>query len=366
MQNSQKIMLPIAFLFTINSYGKNDLEQYYSMSQKATAEVCKGNYDKANEMFKGAFKDYQIAYFTDLNNALYSAIRATSVDSGYIKKLFTEIGTRGVSIRELYGHYPAYKSFIQQLASNNRDSLPAKDAMAVNQINDALIRDQAIRNISGKVSQPDFYTQDKFILPAVRAIDSANYDEVCALLRSAINKKVNLEQTIGYPSTESLFTILGHASPWGYYNRALLDSCVALGVLYSPAVATVYDNYCTVAYLNVQSNWPTEQGCHKVFGLYGGTVATQFPKSCYIFKMEDSILKIVNNRRKQLLLNDAYENARIVSYAFFFSADGFSYPGVSVISDRELEDSYENILKSKGIKHILYRSKADYDYNRMW
>lgn len=146
-----------------------------------------------------------------------------------------------------------------------------------------------------------------------------------------------------------------------------MDSCVALGVLYAPSVANAYDHFCTGgAYLNVQSNWPKEQNCHKVFGLYGGSVTTQFTKSCYIFKIQDSILNIVSNRRKQLFLIDVYEQAKIVSYAFFFGPEGFVYPGVASIPDRDLEDSYEQILKDKNIKYILYRGKEDYDYNRQW
>lgn len=367
MRNSKIFVLFIALFFTVNSYAKGDLEQYYLTAQKATTEVCKGNFDKANELFKVAFKDYKIAYFADLNNALYAAVRAQQVDSAYIKKLFAEIGTRGVVIRKRYGKRPAYTPFINLMVSGNSDSLPAKDLTAFNLVNDAILRDQAVRNISGKLSQPTFYTQDKTILPAVRAVDSVNFDVVCGVLRIALNRKENLESTVGYQAVESIFTILWHCSPWGYSNKELLDSCVALGVLYAPSVANAYDHFCSGgSYLNVTSNWPKEQNCDKVFALYGGSVTAQFTKSCYIFMLQDSILNVVNNRRKQLFLGDVYEQAKIVAYAFLFSSEGFVYPGVQSIPDRDLENSYEQILKDKGIKYILYRGKEDFDYDRKW
>jgi hypothetical protein len=367
MKIQKFLMLSVFLLITISSYAKKDLEQYYQLSQKATAEVCKGNYDKANRMFKDAFKDYKITYFTDLNNALYAAVRSNKIDSIYIKKLFAEIGTRGISIRERFGKRPAYTPYINLMASSNSDSLPAKDPIAVNHISDAILRDQAIRSISGKLSQPNFYTRDKFILPAVRAIDSANFEVVCDVLRSALKKKENLERTVGYQAVQSLITMLWHCSPWGYDNKELLDSCLAVGVLYAPLVANAFDHFCTGGYyLNVQSRWLIEQNCHKVYGLYGSSASLQFTETCYIFKMADSTLKVINHRRKQHYLNDVYENAKIISYAFFFASEGFVYPGVESIPDRDFENSYEQILKNKGIKHILYRSKEDYDYNRKW
>ena len=132
-------------------------------------------------------------------------------------------------------------------------------------------------------------------------------------------------------------------------------------------MADLYDKYCSGgAYLNVQASWPEAQHCHKVNAIYGGLVAIQFPASCYIFKVKDSLLNVINYRRGAFFLNDVYEYAKIVSYAFLFSSEGFSYPGVEVISDRDFENSYEVILKSKGIDYILYRGKEDYDYNRSW
>jgi len=366
MPMQKKIMLSIALFFTLNSYAKSDLEQYYLVSQKATTEVCKGNFDKANELFKLAFKDYHTAFFTDLNNALYAAVRSKVIDSVYIKKLFTEIGTRGIAVKRRYGKKAAYTPFIPIMDLINSDSLPAMDAMAVNLVSDALISDQAIRNISNKFSQPVHYTQSTTILPAVRRIDSVNYNEVCALLRAAVKKKENLESTIGYPAVEHLKLILMHSSPWGYYNKELLDSCVAFNVLYAPLVATLYDNYCVSGYLNTQSAWPREQDAHKVFGLYGTPVSLLFPKSCYLLKVDDDVLNTINSRRKQLYLNDAYENARIITYAFFFGTEGFEYPGISVVEDEGFEQSFEQRLKDKGKKYILYRSKTDFDYNRHW
>ncbi|GEM63904.1 hypothetical protein SF1_18860 [Sphingobacterium faecium NBRC 15299] len=359
-------LLSIALLFTMNSYAKNDLEQYYLMSQKATSEVCQGNFDKANEMYKIALKDFQTAYFIDLNNALYAAIHSKQPDSNYVKKLLKEIGTRGISVRERYGKLPGYLPFINLLKSNNQDSLPAKDLMAVNLISDALIKDQAIRILPEKLSQAIAYTQDKSLLPAVKMIDSVNFNEVCELLRMAIKNKLNLEKTIGYPAVQDLLVILRHTSPWGYYNKELLDSCVFSGVLYAPSVAYLYDRYCTSYYLNTQSNWSKEQNCNKVYGLFGGSASLQFTKSCYIFMIEDSLLKTINNRRKQLYLNDVYEHSKIISYEFFYGSEGFAYPEVEIIPDPDFEDSYEQILKDKGIKYILYRGKEDFDYNRKW
>jgi len=291
MQILQTLTLSLALLFTMDSYANNNLEQYYLMSQKATSEVCQGNYEKANELFKVAFKDIQSAFFTDLNNALYAAVRSKKPDGNYIKKLLAEIGTRGISVHERYGNIPAYSPFVNLVINKNQDSLPGKDPLAVNLISDALIKDQAIRTLPEKLSISIPYTQSKALLPAVKMIDSVNFKEVCDLLRTAVKKNENLEKTIGYPAVQELLIILRHCSPWGYYDKELIDSCAKQGILYAPSVAYLYDRYCTSYYLDAQSNWPEQQQCNKVYGLYGGSVSTQFTKSCYIFKIEDNLLK---------------------------------------------------------------------------
>lgn len=117
----------------------------------------------------------------------------------------------------------------------------------------------------------------------------------------------------------------------------------------------------------IDSKWNTVQQADPVFGVYGTGCIAQFRDYAYIAQIWDTtVYARIQAKRNALSVGDVYENAKILAYAYYHTDDGFLYPGITLMDFPDAERNMEGNLKKQNKKFILYRDKADFDYNRKW
>ncbi len=335
-------------------------DAYYKRCFAANTAIAKGDYRTAINIFSGLQKQGYQLFFLDLNNWFYAEVMQDSANGARLKPLLLAIEKQGVCVHKRVKSVKVYQ-VLNPVITQMPCMEPAHNSPIKRQIDSMLAGDQGVRS----------YAEKKYGNPYKPAVydtmsrtDGQNYQLIGRILAT---NGVD-EAMLGYDPFNSLMNMLDHNAQWGrQYLNAQVIKLVQQGRFDGREVGAYLDRQCLADRLRVDDPQPLEP-CHEFFARYGTGVLTLFSKIAIFCEVnEPGLYNSLMANRAKLYLQDIYQEARIMAYAFYYRNDGFLYTDVGRFpNDKYGQDYAENLRKQGKRKFIQYTSKDDFDFNRNW
>lgn len=354
--------LLICLLLPFNSFSElNDsTSNYYSYVNRANYHASMNNLDSSSFLFKEAFKVKKNPFTMDLNNSIVVEINKPIPDTNFITSNLKKLILKGARMSKIFKKVDVkyYCSLIDTNQNTNKylfiDSIVKATALA----------DQSIRK----------YAYSKYSVPYPTEL----YDSIISSDKHNIEivKKIfclkDFNEDYIMNCQEEVKLIIQHVRGTDFDPlRKLILELIHLGKIDVRQFILLLDEDCFQIYnseidnkVSEYKNWKIINDCDQALGIFGTGYVDIFENTIVLSELDESKLEKINKVRTKVFLNNLYEDAKIISFAYFGILKGFKYYIPVIFPDNGLSAKVIESLKRQNKRTIIFRGKEDFDINR--